>query len=195
MPFLVGQRTEEELFQTLKDFLTGVGRPVSVAFAGAGNGWMVDTYIDDANKLDYYELECVTSETYGGQFEIIRYNYSDGYVTPTLLGTFDVSQVIDAGGLNGYITFGTTDFQLGDLFTVKSVETSIASGSSKPTYDVSQLATFNTTIDATIAVVCTTASQSNPYVPAVFSVDVTPAVGAPYSLSDYTQGTVGTYDE
>lgn len=185
MPFLVGLGTEDEIFSRLKHFLTGSAEVVNVSFAGTGNGTLINPEVADANRVagDYYEIDFVASETYGGTFRVTQFDRDGGTVATS--GGIEVNVPFLFNGLSGYVDFGSTDFAVSDKFTVRSCDTSLAIGSPKPVFDPAQLKTFPATPSGTVILTCSLASQSAPYVEGEFTISGTAGI-----TGTVTQGTL-----
>lgn len=165
MPYIVGRAAREhDLYTRLKDFMTGVGFIGRAYFTGVGNGRLIDPRLPDlALSGETFTITCESSSPRGGSFGVV--SSVRGVLTDA-----EVNRVYVDPRVQFYLDFGSTDFAVGDEFSLKFVEYSAAN---KP--KLSAVAGTQGTVTEVITLTCTTAGQiaitgTQPGVPAVFSV-------------------------
>ena len=179
MAFIFGVATQEaDLYKIFRDYISGCGRPGKVVSSGAGNG-ALNNLIYPQGSAALYEtitLTCVSVATRGGTFSVV--GSASGVLPDAVVGTVYKHALVEF-----YIDFGSTDFALGDSFTL----TAAVKPSSLPGF--SKIKGKPGTKTETITLTCVTAGQrqipgTQPFLPAVF--DVVGSVSG--TLPQLTQG-------
>jgi len=94
------------------------GTPISAAVSGTGNGTLTLVESRMETKIGAYVLTCTAAATHGGVFSLTNPN-SDVIATGiTISGGAGGTATFDTEELAGTITDGSTDFIVGDTFTV-----------------------------------------------------------------------------
>ena len=165
MAFIFGVATQEaDLYKIFRDYISGCGRPGKVVRSGTGNGEL-NNLIYPQGSAALYEtitLTCVSVATRGGTFSVV--GSASGVLPDAVVGTVYKHALIEF-----YIDFGSTDFALGDSFTL----TAAVKPSSLPGF--SKIKGKPGTKTETITLTCVTAGQreiagTQPFLPAVFDV-------------------------
>ena len=179
MAFIFGVATQEaDLYKIFRDYISGCGRPGKVVSSGTGNG-VVNNLIYPQASAALYEtitLTCVSVAARGGTFSVV--GSSSGVLPDAVVGTVYKHALIEF-----YIDFGSTDFILGDTFTLTAaVKPATRAGFSK-------IKGKPGTKTETLTLTCATAGQqeipgTQPFLPAVF--DVAGSVSG--TLPQLTQG-------
>ena len=165
MAFIFGVATQEaDLYKIFRDYISGCGRPGKVVRSGTGNGEL-NNLIYPQGSAALYEtitLTCVSVATRGGTFSVV--GSASGVLPDAVVGTVYKHALVEF-----YIDFGSTDFALGDSFTLTAaVKPSSRAGFSK-------IKGKPGTKTETITLTCVTAGQreiagTQPFLPAVFDV-------------------------
>ena len=165
MAFIFGVATQEaDLYKIFRDYISGCGRPGKVVRSGTGNGEL-NNLIYPQGSAALYEtitLTCVSVATRGGTFSVV--GSASGVLPDAVVGTVYKHALIEF-----YIDFGSTDFALGDSFTL----TAATKPSSRAGF--SKIKGKPGTKTETITLTCVTAGQreiagTQPFLPAVFDV-------------------------
>ncbi len=165
MAFIFGVATQEaDLYKIFRDYISGCGRPGRVVRSGTGNGEL-NNLIYPQGSAALYEtitLTCVSVATRGGTFSVV--GSASGVLPDAVVGTVYKHALIEF-----YIDFGSTDFALGDSFTI----TAATKPSSRAGF--SKIKGKPGTKTETITLTCVTAGQreiagTQPFLPAVFDV-------------------------
>jgi len=94
------------------------GVPATVAVTGTGNGTLTAIEGRRGTKLGAYVIECTAAATHGGVFKIADPDGNDIQTGITISGGAGGTASFDNDQLAGIITDGSTDFIVGDYFTV-----------------------------------------------------------------------------
>ena len=165
MAFIFGVATQEaDLYKIFRDYISGCGRPGKVVRSGTGNGEL-NNLIYPQGSAALYEtitLTCVSVATRGGTFSVV--GSASGVLPDAVVGTVYKHALVEF-----YIDFGSTDFALGDSFTI----TAATKPSSRAGF--SKIKGKPGTKTETITLTCVTAGQreiagTQPFLPAVFDV-------------------------
>lgn len=180
MPFIVGRAAREyDLYQRVKNFVTGVGSVGRAYYTGSGNGKLLDIQLPAGGLTgESYTITCEAAASRGGGFGVVS-------SLRGVLADATVNQVYLDSQVQFYLDFGTTDYAPGDEYQLKIVD---YSAPAKP--KLTAVAGKVNTQTETITLTCTTAGQAlipsvQPEIPAVFSV----AGSVSGAHGDYTQGT------
>lgn len=165
MAFIFGVATQEaDLYKVFRDYISGCGRPGKVVQSGTGNGLINNLIYPDASPALYetITLTCVSVAVRGGTFSVV--GSTSGVLPDAVVGTVYKHPLVEF-----YIDFGTTDFILGDSFTL----TAATKPSALPGF--SKLKCKPGTKTETITLTCVTEGEKQipgvrPFVPAVFDV-------------------------
>ena len=167
MPYIIGRAAREhELYERLKAFVTGVGFLGRATFSGAGNGSLIDPRLLDLASGETYTLTCNGAAPRGGSFTVV------GSVRGNLPVAL-VNQVYVDPKIQFCLDMGSTDFALGDQFTLKFVE---YSAQAKP--KISSLSPTVGTVTEEITLTCNKAG--------------TAVAGAEFSVAGSVSGDHGT---
>lgn len=149
MAFIFGVATQEaDLYKIFRDYISGCGRPGKVVRSGTGNGEL-NNLIYPQGSAALYEtitLTCVSVATRGGTFSVV--GSASGVLPDAVVGTVYKHALVEF-----YIDFGSTDFVLGDSFTL----TAAVKPSSLPGF--SKIKGKPGTKTETITLTCVTAGQ------------------------------------
>ena len=114
MAFIFGVATQEaDLYKIFRDYISGCGRPGKVVRSGTGNGELNNLIYPQGSAVLYetITLTCVSVATRGGTFSVV--GSASGVLPDAVVGTVYKHALVEF-----YIDFGSTDFALGDSFTL-----------------------------------------------------------------------------